>query len=101
MADESGPWARHLVVLTSPYPAEVIGRRGDRWYLCPSEPPAADRWDHTRPERIDQTIALGRRDAGCLDDQFSAWLAGQLAGIDRGETDQVGQSGPPSNSGLR
>lgn len=74
VADDLGPWARHLVVLTRPYPAEVMGRRGHRWYLCPSEPPAADRWDYTRPERIDQTIALGGRDASRYEDQFSEWL---------------------------
>lgn len=76
VADAAGPWARHLVVLTRPYPAEVMGHQGDRWYLCPSEPPAADRWDYTRPERIDRTIALGRRDAGRYDNRFSAWLSG-------------------------
>ncbi len=80
VADEAGPWARHLVVLTRPYPAEVMGERGARWYLCPSEPPAADRWDYTNPERIDQTIALGRRDADRHAAQFVAWLGRGAAG---------------------
>jgi len=79
VADDAGPWARHLVVLTRPYPAEVMGQQGHRWYLCPSEPPAADRWDYTSPERIDRTIALGRRDADRLDDQFGDWLEDRVA----------------------
>lgn len=80
VADDAGRWARHLVVLTRPYPPEVMGQRGRRWYLCPSERPATDRWDYTRPDRIAQTIALGGRDARRHDDQFSAWLASGVAG---------------------
>ncbi len=84
VADEVGPWARHMVVLTRPYPAELMGHQDRRWYLCPSEPPAADRWDYTRPERIDQTVALGRQDAKRSDRYFDAWLAGSGAGAGDG-----------------
>ncbi len=76
VAERDGTWLRHLVVLTRPYPASAMGQRGNRWYLCPSEPPPADRWDYTRPERITRTITLGERDADRYEARFDAWLAG-------------------------
>jgi predicted acylesterase/phospholipase RssA len=54
---------RHLVLLTRPYPAASVGRQGNRWYLCPSEPVPISRWEYTRPDLIEATIALGDRDA--------------------------------------
>lgn len=66
---------RHLVVLTRPYPATSIGHRGRRWYLCPSRPVPADRWDYTRPERVTATIALGSADARARTGDFDRWLA--------------------------
>lgn len=74
VADARGPWRRHLVVLTRPYPAAVMGHHTGRWYLCPSAPPPAGRWDYTRPERVDHTIALGGRDAIDRAPAFEAWL---------------------------
>ncbi|MDX2061018.1 MAG: patatin-like phospholipase family protein [Gemmatimonadales bacterium] len=76
VAERERIWPRHLVVLTRPYPASVMGERGNRWYLCPSEPPPADRWDYTRPERITRTIALGERDADRFGARLDAWLSG-------------------------
>lgn len=70
-------WQRHLVVLTRPYPASSVGHRGHRWYVCPSEPVPADRWDYTRPERIAETIALGERDAERRRAELSSWLDGK------------------------
>lgn len=74
VADRTGPWRRHLVVLTRPYPAASVGVRGSRWYLCPEVTPPADRWDYTRPERISATIALGARDARTRRAQLINWL---------------------------
>lgn len=69
-------WDRHLVLLTRPYPEESVGHRGRRWYVCPSEPVPADRWDYTRPERIAATIALGERDAARRLGELERWLDG-------------------------
>lgn len=69
-------WERHLVLLTRPYPAESVGHQGRRWYVCPSRPVPADRWDYTRPERISATIALGERDAARRLGELERWLDG-------------------------
>jgi hypothetical protein len=74
------PWRRHLVVLTRPYPPESVGHHRGRWYLCPSEPVPADRWDYTRPERIADTIALGTRDAVRRRAELIGWLRGSEEG---------------------
>ncbi|MCU0682104.1 MAG: patatin-like phospholipase family protein [Polyangiaceae bacterium] len=61
---ERAPGARrNLVLLTRPYPPGAAGRRGDRLYLAPHAPLPIDRWDYTRPELLDATIAIGERDA--------------------------------------
>ncbi|MGE0440806.1 MAG: patatin-like phospholipase family protein [Gemmatimonadales bacterium] len=73
-ADALGAWARHLVILTRRYPAEAMGYRGHRWYLCPSVQPPADRWDYTRPARITATIALGESDAARRRAELDRWL---------------------------
>jgi predicted acylesterase/phospholipase RssA len=74
VAEGSAEIRRHLVVLTRPYPATSVGRQRGRWYLCPSRPVPADRWDYTRPERITQTIALGADDARARRADFETWL---------------------------
>ena len=53
--------ARHLVLLTRPYPEASVGRKGNRWYLCPREPVPISRWEYTRPDLVEATIALGDR----------------------------------------
>jgi predicted acylesterase/phospholipase RssA len=61
---ETGPAVRrNLVLLTRQYPPEATGWRGSRLYLAPSEPVPISRWDYTRPELLDETVALGERDA--------------------------------------
>jgi predicted acylesterase/phospholipase RssA len=50
---------KNLVLLTRPYPARVIGRQAQRLYVGPSKPTPVDRWDYTRPDLVDQTVAMG------------------------------------------
>ncbi len=74
---ESTPGIRkHLVLLTRPYPAESVGRRGMRWYLCPGEPVPINRWEYTRPDLVDATIALGEREAVRRAAELTAFLDG-------------------------
>lgn len=64
-ATESIPGVlRNVVLLTrASYPVGVLGLKGHRLYLAPSGPVPVHRWDYTRPEAVDATIALGRKDA--------------------------------------
>jgi predicted acylesterase/phospholipase RssA len=50
---------KNLIVLTRPYPASVTGVRANRLYVGPSKPTPVDRWDYTRPDLVDQTVAMG------------------------------------------
>lgn len=54
---------RNLVLLTRPYPAAALGRRGGRVYVAPTRAVPVERWDYTRPERLEETIAMGEREA--------------------------------------
>jgi predicted acylesterase/phospholipase RssA len=54
---------RTVVLLTRSYPAKNVGWQGRRLYLVPSERPPISRWDYTSEERVEATIAMGRREA--------------------------------------
>lgn len=54
---------RNLVLLTRPYPAQSLGRRGPRLYVAPSRPTPAECWDYTSSERVEATLAMGRAEA--------------------------------------
>jgi predicted acylesterase/phospholipase RssA len=63
LADEAADVKRNLVLLTRPYPPHVTGQQGTRLYIAPASALPVNRWDYTRPELIDATIAAGERDA--------------------------------------
>ncbi len=63
VAEQDSAVRRNLVLLTRQYPSEVVGRRGSRLYVAPSEPVPVSRWDYTRPDLIEETRLLGERDA--------------------------------------
>jgi hypothetical protein len=54
---------RNLVLLTRPYPPNIIGKQGARLYIAPANTLPVNRWDYTRPDLIDATIEAGERDA--------------------------------------
>jgi predicted acylesterase/phospholipase RssA len=54
---------RNLVLLTRPYPSHVTGRQGSRLYIAPTHPVPVGRWDYTRLDLLDATIAMGEREA--------------------------------------
>jgi hypothetical protein len=54
---------RNLVLLTRPYPPEVIGRQGRRLYIAPTTPVPASRWDYTQPLLLEDTVDMGEREA--------------------------------------
>ncbi|MEA2174847.1 MAG: hypothetical protein QOD00_2439 [Blastocatellia bacterium] len=63
LADETPGIKRNLVMLTKPYPQGVIGRQGARLYIAPREALPIERWDFTRPDLLEATVAIGERDA--------------------------------------
>ncbi|MCA9693281.1 MAG: patatin-like phospholipase family protein [Myxococcales bacterium] len=66
---------RNLVVMTRPYPAERLGRHGQRLYLAPSDHPPAGCWDYRRGADIFGNLALGERDADAHEDALESFLA--------------------------
>jgi predicted patatin/cPLA2 family phospholipase len=63
LADDVPEVKRNLVLMTRPYPPQVVGRQGARLYIAPAEALPVNRWDYTRPELIDATVEVGERDA--------------------------------------
>ncbi|MBI5487984.1 MAG: patatin-like phospholipase family protein [Deltaproteobacteria bacterium] len=57
-----GHCERTLVLLTRRYPAEQLGRDPRRRFVQPSRPIPIAKWDYTRPDLLQETYDLGRRD---------------------------------------
>jgi predicted acylesterase/phospholipase RssA len=66
---------RNLILLTRPYPRNVLGDRGERLYVAPSEPVPVERWDYTRPDLVDATIDMGEREADLHEAALRRFLA--------------------------
>jgi len=77
IADNTPGIFRHLILLTRPYPDATVGRRGERWYLCPAEPVPISRWEYTRPDQVEATIALGSRESLRRDRELTEFLDGR------------------------
>lgn len=73
---DDAPIEKHLVMLTRPYPKDVLGRKGNRLYLAPSEPTPVTRWDYTRPDLVDATIEMGAREAELYKSEIDEFLKG-------------------------
>ncbi|MEX2177560.1 MAG: patatin-like phospholipase family protein [Gemmatimonadaceae bacterium] len=76
MAEERHPDARHsIVMLSRPYHPSVMGIRGSRLYLAPTRPTPIGRWDYTRPHLLDDTVAMGEREAELHRSVLDAYLS--------------------------
>jgi predicted acylesterase/phospholipase RssA len=64
-----------VVLLTRPYPKGALGVRNGRLYLAPTEPVPAHRWDYRESAPVDETIALGERDAERHGEALERYLA--------------------------
>lgn len=73
--DEHDQVDKQLVLLTRPYPAGVAGRTARRLYVAPREPVPVERWDYTRPDLVEATVELGRREADVHRASLDALLA--------------------------
>ena len=54
---------RSIILLSRPYHPSVLGIQADRLYLAPTQPTPINRWDYTRPHLLDETVAMGEREA--------------------------------------
>lgn len=64
-----------IVLLTRPYPKEALGVRNGRLYLAPTERVPTERWDYRESAPVDETIALGERDAERHAEALDRYLA--------------------------
>jgi hypothetical protein len=65
----------NLVILTRPYPPSVLGFQGKRLYVAPTRAVPIERWDYTHPQRLDETIEMGEREADVHRPLLDALLA--------------------------
>jgi predicted acylesterase/phospholipase RssA len=70
---------RTIVLLTRPYAPRVLGHRGRRLYLAPTGPTPIGRWDYTRPEALEDTVAMGEAEALVHAPALDAFLAAPVA----------------------
>jgi len=70
---------RTIVLLTRPYAPRVLGHRGRRLYLAPTGPTPIGRWDYTRPEALEDTVAMGEAEALVHGPALDAFLAAPVA----------------------
>ncbi|WP_058867538.1 patatin-like phospholipase family protein [Chloracidobacterium thermophilum] len=73
--DDRPEVARQVVLMSRPYPPQVVGRQGRRLYIAPLTPPPVSRWDYTRPDLVEATIEQGRREAALHRVALDAFLA--------------------------
>jgi hypothetical protein len=65
---------RSVVMLARPYHPSVLGVQGTRFYLAPTINPPIGRWDYTRPHMLDETVAMGEREADVHRPALDAYL---------------------------
>jgi predicted acylesterase/phospholipase RssA len=66
---------RHVVILTRPYRAELVGARGNRYYVSPQKPLPISRWDYRQNAPVDETFDVGRNEAHVHGDALRSFLA--------------------------
>jgi predicted acylesterase/phospholipase RssA len=91
LAEREPAVKRNLVLLTRTYPRGVTGAFGSRLYLAPSERVPVQRWDYTEGAPIEETLALGRRDAQRFAPQLDAWMSGLSLASGGASTQRVAQ----------
>jgi predicted acylesterase/phospholipase RssA len=67
---------RSIVLMTRPYHPSVMGVQGHRLYIAPTVPTPIGRWDYTRPHLLDDTVALGEREADVHAPLLERYLGG-------------------------
>jgi predicted acylesterase/phospholipase RssA len=79
LAERHAEARRGIVFLSRPYHPSVMGIQGRRLYLAPTRPTPINRWDYTRPHLLDETVAMGEREAEIHRPLVERFLAGPTA----------------------
>jgi predicted acylesterase/phospholipase RssA len=74
LAERHAEITRNVVFLSRPYHPSVLGVQGRRLYLAPTHAPPIGRWDYTQPHLLDDTVAMGEREAQIHQPILDAYL---------------------------
>lgn len=74
VAERHAEVKRSVVILSRVYHPSVLGVRGNRLYVAPSVQPPIGRWDYTQPHMLDETVAMGEREADLHRPAVDAYL---------------------------
>ena len=75
LAEQHPEVRRSIVFLSRTYHPSVLGVQGRRLYLAPTQTPPIGRWDYTQPHLLDDTVAMGEREAPTHQPALDAYLA--------------------------
>lgn len=75
VADGISGVKRNVVLLTRPYPQDLLGLQGSRLYIAPIEPVPCGRWDYTRPLDVELAVEAGEREATMHEPLLDAFLS--------------------------
>jgi predicted acylesterase/phospholipase RssA len=75
LAERHAEARRSIVFLSRPYHPSVLGIQKHRLYLAPTHPTPINRWDYTRPHLLDETVAMGEREAAIHQPLLDSYLA--------------------------
>ena len=75
LAERHAEARRSIVFLSRPYHPSVLGIQRHRLYLAPTHPTPINRWDYTQPHLLDETVAMGEREAAIHQPLLDSYLA--------------------------
>jgi predicted patatin/cPLA2 family phospholipase len=75
LAERHAEARRSIVFLSRPYHPSVLGIQKHRLYLAPTHPTPINRWDYTQPHLLDETVAMGEREASIHQPLLDSYLA--------------------------
>jgi len=75
IAEQHPEASRSIVLLSRPYAPSVLGIQGRRLYVAPTQTPPISRWDYTQPHLLDETVAMGEREASLHQPLLETFLA--------------------------
>lgn len=74
VAERHADVKRSVVILARQYHPSVLGLQGSRLYVAPTVQPPIGRWDYTQPHMLDDTVAMGEREAQIHRPALDAYL---------------------------